>query len=186
MTPLNVDVTVVFVIDILILARASGTLHLASSAVPHFINVYAAIHNWQLDSLEAIPNFCGVFPQSSTDPDASLGHNEAGVRRGDPDTRFNWTCHTSIGASSWCLPGKPCNVSGPHEPLYIADLFVYVLKSRVVPPSQDMDIPTLQLPDDDDTTPEISIRRGAGAPIFSISDGAQCTHEGSMSDMSGQ
>ena len=64
-------------------------------------------------------------------------------------------------------------------------LISYVHNSRVDLPSRDMDVPTLQLPDDN-TTPQISIRRSASTPIFNISDGAQRTRESSTSDMSSQ
>jgi hypothetical protein len=65
-------------------------------------------------------------------------------------------------------------------------LISYFHKSRVHPPLRDMNVPTLQLPDDD-TTPKISIRRSASVPSFNISDGAQrATREGSTSDTSSQ
>ena len=77
-------------------------------------------------------------------------------------------------------------MSGPREPLRITDVFTYFYQSRVDPPSQDMDVPTLHLPDDDDTTPQISIRRSAGAPISDINDNAQRAHGGSTSNLSSQ
>jgi len=45
-----------------------------------------------------------------------------------------------------------------------------------------MDVPTLQLPDDDDTTPQIFNRCIASAPISNISDSAHRAREGSTSD----
>ena len=77
---------------------------------------------------------------------------------------------------------KPSNVSEPHEPLYIAYLSIKVLSIL----HREMNVPTLQLPDDDDTLPQISIRRSASAPIYNISDGARRTREGSTSNMSSQ